>query len=329
MNKISIVVQGPSYYVDRIKNNLKDFKNDIIFSTWKGEEEKYENEDIVIFNDIPHLKGITNFNCQKISTLNGLKKSKELGYTHSLKLRSDYIITNPKEFFGILEYDKLNFNLWCMTESYPTLNGYFGDQTIFGPIDSMIELWNIEDNFCGGSEITLTWNYIKKLKNKIDINYFLKDLNEKNDIYNIKINQFDSIFKNNNLYNRSVEETKIYMNETYLNFLKYYQSKWNDKKIKNKELPLISIFNPNKINVIKQIYLNDRYEIVETKDKINGDFVILSEDLIHSSSLMIEYLKKINCYYTGGYYVSEINPGHDPSKSKLKTIDEFFSIKIN
>ena len=65
VNRIAIVIQGSSKYVPEVKNAWKDFKNDLIFSTWKGCENEYDENDNVIFNTEPTIPGPFNFNYQK------------------------------------------------------------------------------------------------------------------------------------------------------------------------------------------------------------------------------------------------------------------------
>jgi hypothetical protein len=319
MTKIAIVIQGPSDYVHEVKNAWKDFKDDIIFSTWEGSEKEYTTDDIVIFNEMPSVIGYWNFNLQKISTYNGLLKAKSYGYTHAIKVRSDYLPTNAKEFIKILNPDKINVLLWDYTtylwSSFPSLNGYFTDHLVFGPIDEMIELWDIKDNFCS-SQIMLTWSYISKLKNKIEINYFLPDLNENNNLFYIKpmatspygFNEYKTIFSDRILrgryesewfkttcsgrlnYMKSPEETKKYMNDKYLNFLRYYNP-----------LPKITILDDNKndINFEEIIYPKNKLEIVSDKNNISGEYVISANKIYSNAAIMIEYLKKINTIYDG------------------------------
>jgi hypothetical protein len=77
MDKLGIVVQGPSSYVNEIKESYSGYP--LIFSTWVSEEKNYHFEkDVVVFND----------------------KTKELGHTHLLKMRNDIILTNVESFIG-------------------------------------------------------------------------------------------------------------------------------------------------------------------------------------------------------------------------------------
>ena len=311
--KIAIIVQGASNYVTEVKNAWKDFKNDLIFSTWKGEESKYNIDDNVIYNDSPIYSGPYNFNYQKKSTYEGLLKAKELGYTHALKIRSDYLPTNAKKFIKLLELDKLNFLMWAYTTylwlQYPTFNGYLDDHFSFGPINQMIELWDIPINFCFSPETILTWNYISKLSDTIDLNYILPKLNADNDLYYIKFNnitshlfghnsinknfsenelygRYESVFQMDSNYTKSPIETKKYMNNKYLNFLKYYIS-----------LQKVTILNKNNDNLNNIIYPENKIEIVNNINDSTTEYIISSDKLITSATLILEYFKKNDIIY--------------------------------
>ena len=357
MNKLAIIVQGPSLYVNELKNAWKNYKDDIIFSTWIGSENKYFDTDNVIFNKFPSTSGHWNFNYQKVSSYNGLLRAKELGYTHAIKVRSDYLPTNDKNFIQLLDFNKINVLCWHYTTflwlKFPTFNGYITDHLMMGPIDEMIELWNIKDNFCS-SQTVITWSYIDKLSKIIDINYFLTKLDEKNDLFYVKFNsqnnsifgfnsqtdqfgdvlwgRYESVYKHHNEYIKTPEETKKYFNENYLNFLKYYNP-----------LPKITILNSENKDFNNVIYPKNKLEIVSEQDKITGDYVITSDNVTSNSAIMIEYFKKINSFYDGitqNYYKNNEkltwdNPGNynnfgynesdeNIGNSNLFTKEEFF-----
>lgn len=325
MNDIAIVIQGPSICVDEVKFAWRNFNKDLIFSTWKGEEHKYDEHDLVIFNDIPKYPSNRNFNLQKISTYYGLLEAKKLKYKYVIKVRSDYLPTNDKELIKIIDFNKINTLFWddviYLWKTFPTLKGYITDHLIAGPIDEIIDLWDIKDNF-SSAQILLTWSYIKKLSNKIDIKYLLPYLNENNDIFYVKFNQksynffgfnneteffgkklegrYESIFKNIKEYSKTEEETKKYFNYKYLNFLTYYN-----------DLPKISIINNKNIdiNINDIIYRKNKLEIVENVKDITGDYVINSEDVKTNETIIIEYFKKMNILYDGisQYYNYENN----------------------
>ena len=76
MEKICLIIQGPSNNVNIIKEKYKNTNIQIIFSTWIGEESKYNENDIVIFNKMRQLKRYSKCYVTTISTYNGLIKAK-------------------------------------------------------------------------------------------------------------------------------------------------------------------------------------------------------------------------------------------------------------
>jgi hypothetical protein len=219
MNDFVVVIQGQSTNVQEQKEAWKGF--DILFSTWIGQEDKYTAEDNVIYNPIPTTTGPANFNYQLTSTQNGLLKAKELGYKHVLKIRSDMIPTNAKNFVSLLDESKLNFLCWHASPVYPSCNGYLVDYLMSGAIDDMIQLWDIPNIFCVVPEVMLTWQYINACK-QIDIRYFINELHNENDLWWIKNNTYLSSYKQG--INTSVHSTyntdTQHLNGSYLNFLK-------------------------------------------------------------------------------------------------------------
>ena len=110
MNNLCLIIQGPSLYVNLIKEKYKNINIQIIFSTWEGEENKYNHNDLVLFNKIPKEKGIQNVMLQQLSTYNGLLKAKELGFKNTIKIRSDSYFTDIDMFLKKdINYDKINF----------------------------------------------------------------------------------------------------------------------------------------------------------------------------------------------------------------------------
>jgi len=223
MNDFVIIVQGSSIYVEQIKEALKDFN--IIFSTWVGEEEKYSENDNIIFNETPIYSGPANLNYQKISTLSGLKKAKELGYNRALKLRGDIIPTNINELIKSFDNDSLNFLCWHCHEVYPNCPGYLIDYLMSGKIDDLIELWDIEDmTWCTVPEIHLTQQYISKLISRVNIQYFLPELNSNNDLLWIKHGINLSSYQANTIYDKyrkyDFELNKEHLVSDYIKFLK-------------------------------------------------------------------------------------------------------------
>lgn len=219
-NKTVIVVQGKSLYVDEIKKLYKD-KN-VIFSTWKGDEKYYSDSDIVVYNEYPNDCGPCNFNLQKITTLNGIYKAKQLNYEYVLKIRSDMFIENINKFFKILDYNKFNFLCWHHHEVYKKCKGYLVDYLMFSNIKYMEILWDINNfHWCKVPEIFITEQYIQKLKN-IEINFFLDKLTDDNNIFWKKNNIYLNSYSNEPSYNSkyTFSCSNEHLNENYLDFYK-------------------------------------------------------------------------------------------------------------
>jgi hypothetical protein len=154
MTKVAIVIQGPSSYVEELRQAWEGF--DIIWSTWRGEESKYNNNDVVVFNNPPADSGVGNVACQRITTLEGVKKAKELGYTHVLKWRSDMLPSNSKRLLELFDADTLNFLAWHS-------DGYFVDYFLYGPIQDVALAWDFNNNIGAFAEQLLTENVLNHL----------------------------------------------------------------------------------------------------------------------------------------------------------------------
>jgi len=223
MKDFVIVVQGGSIHVEEIRKALKGFN--VIFSTWEGNESKYLDSDIVVYNKIPTYTGPANLNLQKITTMSGLTKAKELGYKRALKLRSDLVPTNSNDFIKLLDNDYLNFLCWHSHEVYPDCPGYLVDYLMSGKIDDLLVLWDIKDmSWCNVPEIHITQQYINELMDKVDVEYFLQELNEKNDLFWIKRGINLRTYQANKTYNKfgkfNFELNKEHLVSNYTKFLK-------------------------------------------------------------------------------------------------------------
>jgi hypothetical protein len=134
--KACVVVQGPTHpsWIQKVKESWVGYQ--IIFSTWEGTDRKlYDESDIVIYNPIPSECGIKNLNLQKISTINGFLKAKELGWTRALKVRSDFSTTSADGLFSIFDGKKLNLHGWW--------DSYITDFYMEGEIEDVITLFEV------------------------------------------------------------------------------------------------------------------------------------------------------------------------------------------
>ena len=170
--KAVVVIQGPSDYVHELKLAWAGF--DLIWSTWRGDESKYYNNDVVIFNDKPTDPGTGNIVWQKLTTLEGIKKAKELGYTHVFKWRSDMIPNNSKKLFELLDHSALNFLAWHD-------GGYFVDYFSYGPIQDMTHAWEFSESDGSFAEQILTKNIWKNQLTKF--HFFVHKLTTDIDIF--------------------------------------------------------------------------------------------------------------------------------------------------
>tara|TARA_B100000035_G_scaffold280319_1_gene260505 strand:- start:86 stop:367 length:282 start_codon:yes stop_codon:yes gene_type:complete len=54
MNKLCLIIQGPSNNVAIIKEKYKNINIPLIFSTWEGEENKYNENDIDLLDPVDY-----------------------------------------------------------------------------------------------------------------------------------------------------------------------------------------------------------------------------------------------------------------------------------
>jgi hypothetical protein len=131
-----VVVQGQTYpsYIDSVRRGWEGYQ--IIFSTWDTTDKSYYREDdIVIYNPVPSDCGTKNLNLQKISTINGFLKARELGWDRALKARSDFSTTTADGFFELFDRTKLNLHGYW--------DGYINDFYMEGTIDDILTLFDV------------------------------------------------------------------------------------------------------------------------------------------------------------------------------------------
>jgi hypothetical protein len=130
-----VVVQGPTFpqWIKKVKESWVGYQ--VIYSTWEGTDTNlYDESDIVIYNPIPNIAGVKNFNLQKVSTINGFKKAKELGWNRALKVRGDFSTTHADGLFELFDKTKLNLHAYW--------GGYITDFYMEGEIDDVITLFD-------------------------------------------------------------------------------------------------------------------------------------------------------------------------------------------
>jgi hypothetical protein len=195
MNKdLAVIIQGPSNHVIDLKKSWEGYN--LIWSTWIGEEGKYDKKDIVLFNEIPIDRGVQNIALQKTSILNGILKAKELGYKRVLKWRSDLLPSNAQKLVNTFKKNCINFLTWHNTGKY------FIDYFTEGDIDDIFNIWNLPTIHGPYPEKILTDNIF--FNNFLNFNFIGEELNETNDIYWAKYNINLSSYKKEECYKMQV-----------------------------------------------------------------------------------------------------------------------------
>jgi len=191
-----ILITGKSTNIPEIKKAFSGFN--LIFSTWKGDEQKYHSNDIVLFNEPPIEAGPHLFYYQKVCSLNGLYLCKEKGYEYILKLRNDLIPTNFNEFMKIIDFHKFNFI--GQHVGSPQSGKYFIDYFMSAKTEDLIKLWEIDDvRTTDFVEQILTRRFYNYLDG-VPVNFILNDLNDNNDLHWIKYNTRISEYKKHDCY---------------------------------------------------------------------------------------------------------------------------------
>jgi hypothetical protein len=150
--KTVVVIQGGTMaeLVPHLKDAWKG--TPIIFSTWEDSDKScYDENDLVLYNKIPEEKGVGNLNLQRVSSLNGFLKAKELGYDRVVKWRYDLL---PKNSLGLLNLFKDDFiNFYAFHDHNA---GYLIDYFMEGEIDDMINLYTFTDLNVPHAEVAFT-----------------------------------------------------------------------------------------------------------------------------------------------------------------------------
>ena len=137
MRNFCIVIQGPSNHVPLLKEKWGT-EIPLIWSTWVGEESKYDTNDMVVFSEPPVDRGVHNLYMQTVTTLNGINKAKELGFENVIKMRSDQFPTTPNEFVNLFDENKITFLSAHENNGDPFLIDYF----MGGSIHDVELLWS-------------------------------------------------------------------------------------------------------------------------------------------------------------------------------------------
>jgi hypothetical protein len=141
MNDICVVVQGRTE-IEFVKVLKEKFNIPLIFSTWEDADKTvYFETDIVLYNQYPSDRGPHNFQLQRISSLNGFLKAKELGFKRVIKWRCDLEPNNSDELLKLFDNESINLYSFIIHR-----DGYIADFFMEGDVDDMISLFTIESN---------------------------------------------------------------------------------------------------------------------------------------------------------------------------------------
>jgi hypothetical protein len=206
MDKICLIIQGPSDSVNSIKEYYKDSNIQIIFTTWEGEERKYTENDIVIFNKMPIERGIRNVMLQQLTTYNGLLKAKELGFKNAIKIRSDSYFTDLSLFLkNDIDYNKLNFLFFLdyhrgsCPDKISNHYKYLCDYMQISSVDNLLKMWNFKYEKVSYAEQLITKHVFNTFK-KEDLAFIGNYLINVCDIYWISKKLYLSTLNNDTNY---------------------------------------------------------------------------------------------------------------------------------
>jgi hypothetical protein len=208
MNDICVVVQGRTE-IEFVRVLKEKFNIPLIFSTWEdADKTAYSETDIVLYNQYPSDRGPHNFQLQRISSLNGFIKAKELGFKRVIKWRCDLEPNNADELIKLFDTNYINFYAFVQHQE-----GYLTDFFMEGNIDDMITLFSIDSN-PPYPEFAFT-HKMYELNFDKKINFILNKLTNENNIlfkhgyghYWMTNHQNEAIYKSelpqikNNVYN--------------------------------------------------------------------------------------------------------------------------------
>jgi hypothetical protein len=188
-----IIIQGPVRLEPSFMEKQWEGFN-LIWSTW--DYEKIKTNFPVIYNTPPYNSGVMNICYQQKSTLSGIIKAKELGYTKCLKWRSDQYPNNSNELIKLFDKDKTNSLYWHNHE-----HGYYVDYFMYGSVNDMMLIWDFN---CNDSSISYPEQVITSqiMKHNLQINCMGDKLTTENNIIWEKNNNSIKLssYQNDNLF---------------------------------------------------------------------------------------------------------------------------------
>lgn len=153
MAKVVTVIQGnirPGF--NEVLRAVQRFSDAVVLSTWRCEHRLVpEGEFELVLNDPPIERGITNRNLQRVSTVSGLRRAKELGADFVLKWRTDLLPTaiTKKQLLDWVMHDvprsvpsRLLLSPFRSAALTPDWFSSLPDLYAFGHLDMLHMLWN-------------------------------------------------------------------------------------------------------------------------------------------------------------------------------------------
>lgn len=188
----AIIVRGISVDVEEVKNCFKDYSNHIIFSTWVGEEGKYNQEDKVVYSPKLIQDGPRSFIFQRTTVLAGLDYAQKLNYKYAIVVRFDTLFNPADKIIELFDFEKLNFLCW---HKYGP--GYIVDYISAGKIEYIKTMWSVFENYPSQTaEHITTSQYFQNLVDKVEIKFILNQMDTSRDIFWKKYNIMLSVYKN-------------------------------------------------------------------------------------------------------------------------------------
>jgi len=141
--EIAIVIEGRTTFQKNVIEHYKNIKNNIIISTLDNENiDIYkQNNFCICHNKIPEHSGYANLNYQVTNVYNGIIKAEKMGFKYVMKIRSDMFISDTVKFIDMLEKNK---EIIYFPAYHNWDGGYFVDYIMFGHIDNMKSIWNLD-----------------------------------------------------------------------------------------------------------------------------------------------------------------------------------------
>ena len=166
------MIQGSDTYHDQLYEYYiaKHNRKDVIFSTWKDSKSNFP---LTVKSNKPSNPGYGNSALQFYGTYRGALYARELGCTHVVKIRSDFIISPIDKFLELIDEDRLSFLAY-----HNWSGGYLIDYIIGGPVDTIMSIREGETSSTTEFEERQLFNRFKSNGIK-KVNYLLHDMKQR------------------------------------------------------------------------------------------------------------------------------------------------------